>query len=188
MAEAGDELVNPVTGQRLVLVKTAAETGGELLEMESAFKPGGWPPGAHYHPVQEERFEVLEGTVRVMLDDKQRDLQVGEVLVVAPKQRHEMWNAGDSWARVNWQVRPALKTQQFFETVFGLASDGKVNGNGVPNLLQIAVMLREYDAVYRLPSPPRVVQRIIFGLLAPLARLLGYRARYDRYSGPVRQD
>jgi hypothetical protein len=29
--------------------------------------------------------------------------------------------------------------------------------------------------------PPRIVQRILFGLLAPLARLLGYRGSYPEY-------
>jgi len=183
MARAGDELVNPVTGQHLVLVRTAAETGGELLEMESRFGPGGWPPAAHYHPTQHERFEVLEGTLRVILDGEQRDLGAGEVLFAESGVVHQMWNPGEEWARVNWQIRPALNTQTFFETVFGLAGDGKVNAMGVPNLLQAAVLLREYDSEFRLAKPPRIVQGLVFGLLVPVARLLGYRGRYDRYSG-----
>jgi hypothetical protein len=34
-----------------------------------------------------------------------------------------------------------LNTETFFETVYGLARDGKTDENGVPNLLQQAVTL-----------------------------------------------
>ena len=36
--------------------------------------------------------------------------------------------------------------------------------------------------VIQFTRPPRVVQRILFGSLAPLARLLGYRGSYPEYS------
>jgi len=45
----------------------------------------------------------------------------------------------------------------------------------MPNLLQLAVLAREFDDVIRFTRPPRLVQWALFGLLAPLARLLGYR-------------
>jgi hypothetical protein len=35
MARAGDTLVNPVIGQRLTFRRTAADTSGELVEVES---------------------------------------------------------------------------------------------------------------------------------------------------------
>ena len=65
--------------------------------------------------------------------------------------------------------------------VFGLAQDGKVNKQGMPGLLQLAVFAREFDDVIQLTKPPQIVQRILFGLLAPLARLLGYRGSYPEY-------
>jgi quercetin dioxygenase-like cupin family protein len=177
-----DTLTNPITGQRLRFVRTAAETGGELLEMESAYRPGGWPPVLHVHPIQWERFVVLEGTLRVILDGEERDVRAGETIVVEPGVVHEMWNPGAEWARVTWQVRPALRTESLFRTAFGLAQDGLVNARGIPNLLQLAVLLRAHDAEFRLAKPPHAVQKVLFGVLAPIGRLLGYRARYDRYA------
>ncbi len=62
MARAGDELRNDRTEkQRIVLRKTAKETGGTLLEMEAFYKPGGQYPPEHYHPLQDEHFEVISG-------------------------------------------------------------------------------------------------------------------------------
>ena len=86
-----------------------------------------------------------------------------------------MW-AEDAGVRVNWQIRPALRTEAFFETLFGLASEGKTNEKGVPNPLQAAVIAQAFADEFRLAKPPWPVQRALFATLVPLARLLGYKA------------
>lgn len=178
MVEAGDALENPVSGQHLIIRNTAQDTGGELLEVEAVYtKPTPSRPPFHYHPRQEERFDVLSGRLNVVVNGRGRTLEEGEVLTVAPGVPHQMW-AAQAGARVNWQTRPALKTEAFFETVWGLAKDGKVNDKGVPNLLRVALIAREYEDEFRLASPPWAAQRLLFGSLAPIGRLLGYRAEY----------
>jgi hypothetical protein len=51
----------------------------------------------------------------------------------------------------------------------------------MPNLLQLAVLAREFDDVVQFTQPPQLVQRAMFGLLSPLAWLLGYRGSYSEY-------
>jgi mannose-6-phosphate isomerase-like protein (cupin superfamily) len=178
LVEAGDALENPVSGQHLIVRKTAQDTGGELLEVEAVYtKPTPSRPPVHHHPRQEERFEVLSGRLNVLVGGRERALGEGEVLTVAPGVPHQMWSA-EAGTRVDWQTRPALKTEAFFETVWGLAKDGKVNDKGVPSLLRAALIAREYEDEFRLASPPWAVQRLLFGSLAPVGRLLGYRAEY----------
>ena len=83
---------------------------------------------------------------------------------------------------VRVEVRPAARYEALIQNAFGLAQDGKVNRRGMPNLLQLAVLAREFDDVIRFTRPPRLVQRAVFGLLSPLARLLGYSGCYPEYS------
>jgi hypothetical protein len=64
---------------------------------------------------------------------------------------------------------------------FGLAQDGRVDRRGMPNFLQLVVFAREFSDVVRFTQPPRLVQRVLFGLVAPFARLLGYRGSYPKY-------
>lgn len=178
MARAGDVIENPISGQNLIFRTTTKESGGELLEVESVYtKPTPFQPPIHYHPGQEERFEVLSGTLRVLVDGRERHLGTGEIITIQPGTPHEM-SAGEAGVRVNWQTRPALRTEAFFEAMWGLAHDGKTNEKGVPNLLQTAVLMTEYADEFRLVSPPRYVQKMVFGALAPIGRLLGYRADY----------
>lgn len=59
-----------------------------------------------------------------------------------------------------------------------LAREGKTNAEGTPNLLAMAVFLDAHPDLVYLSSPPIGVQKILFRLLAPLGRRLGYMADY----------
>ena len=182
MARKGEILDNPVTGQRIIFHQTSEDTDGALLEVESVYtKPTPSRPPVHYHPAQEERFEVLSGELRVVVGGEARTLREGETLVIPRGTTHEMWAEAEG-VRANWQTRPALKTETFFETIWGLSRDGKTGEKGTPNLLQVAVIAQAYSDEFRLASPPWPVQRAIFAVLAPLGRLFGYRASYPEYS------
>ena len=88
LVRAGDAFENPVSGQQLIFRKTAQDTGGELLEVESIYtKPSPSRPPVHYHPRQEERFEILSGEVHALIDGEERTLREGEVLVIPPRRR-----------------------------------------------------------------------------------------------------
>ena len=80
------------------------------------------------------------------------------------------------------KLEPALRTEMFFETFFGLAMDGKTNSKGLPNLLSMAVIMQEYAEEMRLARPPARVQRALFAPLAILGRRLGYRGWYPEYT------
>ena len=88
-----------------------------------------------------------------------------------------MWNAGEEEARVRWETWPSLKTGLFYETLARLAEEGRSVTAGKPNLLQMAMLMAEYDQEVRLVKPPRVLQKIVMWLLAPVGWVLGYRSR-----------
>ncbi len=74
------------------------------------------------------------------------------------------------------EFRPALRIDGFFETLFRLAREGKLDAEGKPsNFLQTAVLVQSYWDEIRVTQPPVIFQRMLT-LLAPIARLLGYRA------------
>ena len=120
MAHAGQE-IEGYGGFRLRLVETAAETGGELLEMEATYGEGAVLPPEHLHPSQDERFEVLEGAVRAIIGGVERRYETGETFDVPAATPHQM--TGDGPARVRWQVRPALRTAEFFERLYSGAGE-----------------------------------------------------------------
>ena len=175
MIRAGATLTNPVTGFRLHFRRTAAETNGELLEVEATYAAFSARPPEHYHPEQREDFEMLAGGVRVCIAGTVRDLGPGEKLRIGVGVRHAMWNPRGEEARMLWQVRPALKTEALFEVLMFLAERGRTDRRGAPRLLDLAVLSRHYRREMALARPPRAVQALVFGALAPLGQLLGTR-------------
>lgn len=181
MAHANKTIRNPKTGQVIRFIRTSRDTNGQWLDMEATFPARSIEPAAHYHPQQDEDFTVVAGELTVQIDRQTKTLRPGDTLHVPRHKVHSMWNGSDAETIVNWQVRPALATEYFFETAFGLATDGKTGPTGRPPLLQTALVARHFSTVYRLAKPPRVIQWVIFGLLAPLAYAVGYRPTYQRY-------
>ena len=108
MAYAGQTIENPVSGERITFIQTSADTDGELLEIELELSADGAVPGAHIHPEQEERFEVIEGTMTFRMGLKKIVAGPGDVVTVPAGKVHAFKNAGDDTAKVRVQVRPAL--------------------------------------------------------------------------------
>lgn len=180
MAKAVDSIDNPVTGERIVVLQSAQETDGELFAFELTVKPHGFVAVEHIHLKQEEPFEVTRGTIRFRINGQEADAVVGQSVVVPSGTPHSWWNASDEEVAATVWLRPALNTEAFFETFFGLARDGKTNKRGLPNVFQTAVLVADYQDVTKVLLPPPV--QILLKLLTPLARLLGYRSSYRQYS------
>jgi mannose-6-phosphate isomerase-like protein (cupin superfamily) len=178
MIHAGDSIENPVTGERLVFRKTSRETGGQAVVVEAFVKPTGFVAAAHVHPNQEERFEILRGSVGFKIGRKKLVAGPGQRLSVPAGTPHKFWNAGDDEAHFVCEVRPALQFEQLIETMFSLATDGKTNRKGMPNLIRLAVIANAHFDTVQLPFPPAFMQRFGLALGAPLGRLLGYGATY----------
>lgn len=109
----------------------------------------------------------------------------GETVVVPSGTIHRLWNAGAEELHAVVEFRPALRTEEGFEQLFGLARDGKLGKRGIPNPLRMAVMAPEYFDEVSLPFIPRRVQCALFAALAPVGRALGYRAFNPRYGRRV---
>lgn len=181
MASVNTTITNPRTGQTYHFLQTAQSSNGALLEIESVFAPGSKEPPAHYHPGQTEEFTILKGELTVKLGKEIHVLKAGQALHLPPGTVHSMWNRSNQHTIVNWKTRPALNSEELFETFTGLANDHRTDTNGKPALLQLAVTLPYFSNVFRAVNPPPVIQKILFTALKPLGVLLGYKPVYKKY-------
>jgi mannose-6-phosphate isomerase-like protein (cupin superfamily) len=176
---AGDQIENPVTGERLVFHETAAETGGERVVFETIVQPGGFVAAAHVHPFQTERFEVLTGTLGMRRGKEKVELRSGGTAAVEPQTPHKFWNAGEDEVRFICTVTPALQFERLIATMFSLAADGKTNKKGMPNPIRLAVIANRHFDDLRLPLVPQSLQKVALAVGAPVGKLLGFAATYD---------
>jgi quercetin dioxygenase-like cupin family protein len=175
MIRNGDRLENPVTGEVMIFHRTSHETGGEVVQVETIVRPGGFVAARHVHPYQSERFEVLEGELGLRVGDRELLAGPGDVVTVRPGTPHRFWNAGEGETRFLCEVRPALEFESLFETMFTLAAEGKTNRKVMPNPLRLAVIARSHFDTVRLPFPPVWLQRAALAIGAVFGSLLGYR-------------
>ena len=176
MTRKGNSVEHPVTGERITFLETSWETDGEYATFELRVRPHGFVVAPHVHPHAEESFEIRSGTFTFVVDGEERQVRAGDGATVPAGAAHAWWNSGDEEGVAIVEFRPGWKTEEFFESFFGLAQDGKVNPNtGLPNLLWLASTFRVYHDFGYIARAPLFVQRAIFGPLGLVARLLGYR-------------
>jgi hypothetical protein len=89
----------------------------DVLEMEASYTGEAGMPPEHLHPKQAERFEVLEGSMRTRIGNEESVYEAGEVFEVPAGTPHQMAAQGPT--RTRWEVRPALRTAEFFERLYG---------------------------------------------------------------------
>ena len=163
-------------GERLTLLNTGQETNGQALEIDVSFKPTAetnrlkWED-AHVHPHQEERFEVISGAVRFRVGNREQILTAGQTITGPPNTPHR-WNSADGKdMHMRAELRPALRTDAAFSSAQHVhATRGKVS------LLQAAVIMSEFDGIAYPTKPPPLLMKGLVKVLAPIGRLLGYRA------------
>lgn len=101
-------------GQTLRIVTSSPEA----LELESTWTGSGKRPTRHYHPGQDERFEIRTGQLTIEIDgEPPRVLRAGDTLDVPRGTVHRMWNTGPDTAGALWRVTPRLRTEEMFRFI-----------------------------------------------------------------------
>ena len=159
-AAVPEETLTVRPGEQLVVKR--ADPG--VLEVEAEWRGEGDRPPAHYHPAQDERFEVLDGTLHCDRGHGEEVFPAGDVFEVPRGTVHRMWSTEPT--RAAWQVRPPLRTLEFFRAV-----DALHRRDPSPSPLRFAPILGEFGDVFRVPRVPRAALR----LMAATSQLTGRR-------------
>lgn len=169
-------IANPFSGERIVILTHGEETGGQLLVFELVLPPGKHVPSRHTHPLQEEQFTILSGTIRFQLGWRTVLAKPGDTVTVPRGVAHWFGNPGPTESRARVEVRPALRTEQLFETTarveFGEHPSLLSRARQLPNIARMLVTFRREVAVPDLPD------WIVHPLLTTVARI-GQRDRTD---------
>lgn len=162
---------NPLIGDRVTFLKTAAETQGAsgLVQVELAPHGGN---GLHYHLTFTERFEAIDGELHVDLDGQHLVLSPGQSALAPKKAIHRFYNPSDKPITFNVEMQPARHFEEGLRIAYGLARDGKCSSKGIPKNIWHLAVLYELAESY-LPGMPLALQKGIFGILAVIARRMG---------------
>jgi mannose-6-phosphate isomerase-like protein (cupin superfamily) len=176
MAKTNDIIENPVIGDKLQFLVTAEDSKGELLKVKLWNKIGAQGPPEHMHPKQIETFEVISGTAGIKLNGREHILTAGQTITVPMNAPHKFRNAGEDELIMIAELKPALRTEYFLESVYSLAKKGKVNKDSVPkNFLHFMTILNEHYGESFIVGPPVPAQKILAKFAGGLGKLLGHK-------------
>lgn len=188
MARPGKTLLHS-NGVQLTFIQTARDTQGKRFAVEILYPPGQGREGQqpHFHTSFGEQFEVLAGTATYLLDGVEQTVGMGNRFSIPQNVPHlNPYNAGSEplrlrqWVELPQPNRRMLEAfEDFLETGFGLAAEGRRLG-----FLQKVVLFQALQPGSYVAGIPVPLQRLIFGVLAALGRLLGYPSRYARFASP----
>ena len=150
----------------------AFEQRGESLWVYTWFQPGAHLP-EHFHPSYEERWEAVDGPLRVKLAGTWRDLTPADGQVLVERNvRHELRNESGREVMGRTQVTPPGKLVDFLTESAQAARDGLYNSRNLPTSWRGVLWVADFAERFRddtvVTSPPPALQRV---LLPPLARL-----------------
>lgn len=173
---------NPVTGERMTFLHTSAQTGGARTVGDLLIDRLGGVPG-HFHDAHDERIEVLEGEIEVVVEGKRTLLRAGEHIDIPRGAVHSWRNPSNDRASAFRGTmtpgHPGFETA--IKVMFGLARDGEVRPSGIPKRFSDIALLAHWNQ--GLPAGPLSLLKPLFAWLARRARASGRAAellrRYD---------
>jgi quercetin dioxygenase-like cupin family protein len=182
---------NPNVRQRSRIVTLPSEMGGRGFVLEYINRPfaGENAVPAHVHTAYVETFEILKGRARYRLGRETLTASAGDRVVMPAMVPHvHPWSASAEELHVRQiaavdpaDLRGLNASLQAAITIQGLAKTGRVNAKGLPNLLQLGVLIATTMSATYLAGPPIALQRVLFGALGWLGRVAGYKTGYQEY-------
>lgn len=99
---------------RVIVLVSAEESSGALFRFEYIARAVTPSPRDHIHTQQEERVEVIEGTLRCRVAGVEHSLERGEKMTIPPGIPHAVWNDDPRGSRSIGEYRPAMNAQAMF--------------------------------------------------------------------------
>lgn len=154
-----------------------------LVWLDLVLEPHAAGPPEHIHTGFAEKFIVAEGTLSLMVNGEKKVLRAGETFLVAPGTPHKPFNETDAPTVVRGPFEPEYAIPEqfsvFLTQAYGFFDEAEANNRPPKAILQMSRFSPKYDSW--LAAPPVFVQKTLFFIIGPTARLFGYRTFYEKY-------
>ncbi len=160
-------------GTEVQITARAAHPATERFELEMVVPPHSTATPPHVHPDQTDEFQVVEGSLEVLMGTEWRRVGVGERLVVPPGVVHTYRNHGEQRAVVHNVHNPAGSFQAYIDRLGMLSKSGKLENFKSPKaLVHLSVLWGEHTDSMRFADAKL---RALTGVLATVGKVLRVR-------------
>jgi hypothetical protein len=103
-----------ISRDRVIVLVSAEASAGALFRIEYVAREIAPAPRDHIHTEQEERVEVLEGSLRCRIAGVEQILRQGEKIIIPRGTPHAVWSDDPRGSRSIGEYRPAMNAQAMF--------------------------------------------------------------------------
>ncbi|MBK8465033.1 MAG: cupin domain-containing protein [Chloracidobacterium sp.] len=174
----GDKLVSRFEGfdQTVLGVKDG------WLHTRLVVVPNAAGPPEHLHEAFAETFTVKSGTLSILVNGEKRTLRAGETISIPPMTKHKPFNETSEPVIVESENEKTLPVEfgYHLSQLYGFMDSQQNGPTMMQMLMQLSVYGTEADS-YIADGPSLGLQKSMRVIMAPTARLLGYKNYYEEY-------
>ena len=155
------------------LTQTVVKVGNGNLTTDIQIQPKAPGPVAHTHEKFDEVFTVKSGTLSMQYGTEIKKITAGQTIVIPKNTPHKPFNETDSMIVVTSEM--PLDFAFCLSQIYPFWDENEANSKPPKILLQLAVFGNKFDSYPTVDAPPKPVLKTLKFLLAPTARLIGYK-------------
>ena len=159
--------------QKVVDIKN----GNLITDIEIQPKSAG--PVTHIHEKFDESFTVKSGTLSIQYGTEIKKITTGQTIVIPKNTPHKPFNETDSIVVVTSEM--PLDFAFCLSQIYPFWDENEANSKPPKILFQLAVFGDKFDSYPTVDAPPKPVLKTLKFLLAPTARLIGYKNYNQKY-------
>ena len=164
--------VSAILGVKIICNNTPAENLLDRpISVEAHFVPGALS-SQHIHPLQDENYQVLSGTLDLFLDNQWHKVEPGQSISIPKGKVHAFRNSTNELTTTINTHDPGLRFQEYLEVMEKLIQEGKITGmSGLRNGIYLSLHSLEFSNDVVLIQPPYWFRKLV----ANIGQLFGYK-------------
>ncbi len=155
------------------LTQTVVKVENGNLTTDIEIQPKSTGPVIHVHEKFDETFTVKRGTLSMQFGSEIKKITAGQTIVIPKNTPHKPFNETDSIVVVTSEM--PLDFAYCLSQIYPFWDKDEANSKPPKILFQLAVFGDKFDSYPTVDAPPKPVLKTLKFLLAPTARLIGYK-------------
>lgn len=165
--------------------QTIVSLEGEWLDARLVIQPHAPGPPEHVHADFDETFTVKEGVLSVLIQGEHKLINAGESVFIPKGTAHRPFNESDQLVIIeNKDGKKSFPTKfaYYLKQFYPVIDDMGENKSMLKIVMQMSVYGNDMDTW--IAGPPIGIQKALRFILAPTARLMGYKNYYEPARSP----
>jgi mannose-6-phosphate isomerase-like protein (cupin superfamily) len=160
--------------------KILGQSGGYVhgtLEIE----PFAGGPPMHIHSDFDETFSITNGELSIWVNGELKKLKPGQEILIPKGTPHKPFNETADTIHLKGSFAFPEKFAFGLTQVYAMMDENPDFKNSPSTPIQMAMMTTAGFDSYMSDGPPMMVQKIMAFIVAPAARLFGFKSYYEKY-------